>query len=407
MILIFESEIELVLASLKKCRIRARVLKCRELFDVSDVGVYSLLGEKKLGEQLFEILPKSLEPHTVYKIESAFKLHYICLLISKSDNAVLFVGPYLSEPYSRTFVLEIGEKNGVSPKHMKYLDEYYGGLAVLEENSPIFFMLDSLCERIWSSPSFSIVKIIEQKLFTQTPIIETRANGDEDIQISMKALEQRYEFENEMILAVSQGQIHKEKQLLAAFSDNAFEKRIADRVRNAKNYCVIMNTLLRKAAERGGVHPFYIDRVSSDFAAKIERMTHINENGELMREMFRSYCRLVRKHSTGRFSMLVQKTVVIIESDLTADISLTSLAKMQNVSAGYLSAVFKKETGTTLSEFIIEKRIAYAKHLLETTKLQIQSVALHSGILDVQYFSKLFKKHTGKTPREYREAMKS
>ncbi len=406
MIFIFESEIELVCESLKKCRVKASVLNTRELFSISDVELDSILGGKKLGGQLIEILPKKLEQKTVYKIESAFKLRYICLLLSKSEDTVLFVGPYLSESPSRAFVFEVGEKNGVSPKRMRYLEEYYDGLTVLAENNPLFLILDSLCERIWASPAFPIVEINEQRDSLPAPVIESHQDRDEDIQVSMKTLEKRYEFENEMILAVSQGQIHKEKQLIAAFSENAFEKRISDHLRNAKNYCVIMNTLLRKAAEKGGVHPFYIDEMSSGFAAKIERMTNLNENGELMREMFRSYCRLVRKHSTGHLSLLVQKTVVIIESDLSADLSLTSLAKMQNVSAGYLSTVFKKETGTTLSSFITEKRIAYAKYLLESTALQVQTVALHSGILDVQYFSKLFKKRVGMTPKEYRDSQK-
>ena len=48
----------------------------------------------------------------------------------------------------------------------------------------------------------------------------------------------------------------------------------------------------------------------------------------------------------------------------------------------------------------------YAKYILSTTNMQIQNVALHCGIMDVQYFSKLFKKHTGKTPTEYRSFAK-
>ena len=406
MIFIFDGEIELVLASLKKCRVRASILALSELFEISDIGVYSLLGEKTLGGRLLEILPQRLQPRTLYKIESAFKLRYICLLLSENDDTVLFIGPYLSEQPSPTFIFEVGERNGISPKRMRYLEEYYDGLSVLPESSPVFLMLDSLLEKIWDSPSFSMVEISEKGDSAPTPVVKTKREGDEDIQVTMKTLEKRYEFENEMILAVSQGQIHKEKQLLTAFSDSAFENRIADRLRNAKNYCVIMNTLLRKAAERGGVHPFYIDKLSSEFAAKIERMTYLSENGELMREMFRGYCRLVRKHSTGRFSLLVQKTVVMIDADLSADLSLSAIAKAQNVSAGYLSAAFKKETGKMLSVFITEKRIEYAKHLLERTALQIQSVALHSGILDVQYFSKLFKRNVGMTPKEYRDSLR-
>jgi len=106
------------------------------------------------------------------------------------------------------------------------------------------------------------------------------------------------------------------------------------------------------------------------------------------------------------YSPAVQKTILIIDSELSSDLSLTSLSARQNISAGYLSAVFKKETGKTLSEYIREKRIESAIHLLQTTHLQIQTVALHCGIMDVQYFSKMFKKQTGKTPKEYRESIK-
>lgn len=48
----------------------------------------------------------------------------------------------------------------------------------------------------------------------------------------------------------------------------------------------------------------------------------------------------------------------------------------------------------------------HAMHLLTTTGLQIQTVALHCGVMDVQYFSKMFKRQTGMTPREYRESMR-
>jgi YesN/AraC family two-component response regulator len=122
-----------------------------------------------------------------------------------------------------------------------------------------------------------------------------------------------------------------------------------------------------------------------------------------MREMFRSYCRLVQQHSIKGYSLTVQKSIMLIEEDLSANITPRMLAEAQKLNPSYLSTVFKKETGKTISEYIREKRVKHALHLLATTKLQIQTVALHCGIMDLQYFSKIFKKHTGMTPKEYRE----
>ena len=264
-----------------------------------------------------------------------------------------------------------------------------------------------ICEIIWQTASFKIIdKSIEHKI-PSSPLHEnTHSESFDDIIINMKALEKRYGFENEFMKAVSLGQLHKEDQLLSTFSDHTLEKRTVDSIRNSKNYCIIMNTLLRKSAEYGGVHPVYLDRISSEFAARIEQLPGTAETAMLMREMFRSYCRLVRRHSLKSYSLVVQKAILLIDSDLSADLSLSTLAQSQNVSAGYLSTIFRKETGKTVSEYIREKRIKQAAHLLSTTKLQVQTVALQCGIMDMQYFSKIFKKHTGKTPKEYREQIK-
>jgi YesN/AraC family two-component response regulator len=167
-----------------------------------------------------------------------------------------------------------------------------------------------------------------------------------------------------------------------------------------------MNTLLRKAAENGGVHPMYIDTVSSAYAVKIETLANTPEAFEMMKDMISTYCRLVRKHSISSYSPLVQKAITMINADLSANLTLSMIAEAHNISSGYLATVFKKEVGMTVSEYIREKRINYAEHLLLTTHMQIQTVALHCGIMDVQYFSKIFKKQTGKTPKEFRNSAK-
>lgn len=347
------------------------------------------------------------EPKTLYNVTDPFGLSYLYMLLPENDgDTVLVIGPFATEIKTTQALLEIEERLGILPKLHKLFFDYITSVPVLPSPQYLLVTVEAFAEKIWSSP----ITILDKNRENETPVspINTPGTGDmpDNTLIDMSIMERRYQFENEMMQAVSSGQISKADLILGSFSDETVEKRLPDSLRNFKNYCIIMNTLLRKAAESGGVHPIYLDSVSSDFALQIERLPTTADGKNLMREMFRSYCRLVRKHSMKDYSPLIRKAVILIESDLSASLSLRSIAEALGVSPGYLSTAFKKETGSTITEFILKKRMKHAAHLLRTTSLQIQTVALHCGIMDVQYFSKIFKKSVGKTPKEFRETEK-
>lgn len=405
----YEEEFKFLSSTLTKCYIpsfiaaqndSANLLIEPHIKDIVNIGFPDNLSiQEYLGE--FDALTK-------YKFTDKLDLCYIYLVLPSSDKEeILFIGPYRSSAVSSKELLELGERLGIHPSYQKYFEEYYSSITVLNESDHLFHMIDTFCEHIWCRSSFAIVELNKQELLPPSPINDISSHESfDDVMANVKIMENRYSFENELIQAVSRGQQHKEMMLTSAFNDQLFEKRLADPLRNAKNYCIIMNTLLRKAAEQGGVHPIYIDRMSSKFASAIETCSSTKESSELMKDMFSSYCRLVYKHSVRKFSPIVQKTVLIIDSDLSAELSLSALAKHQGISSGYLATIFKKETGKTLSEYVREKRIKHAMYLLNTTSLQIQTIASHCGIMDLQYFSKIFKKQVGKTPKEYRESVR-
>ena len=347
-------------------------------------------------------------PKTLYKYSDPFERCYRLLLLpDKKKRTVLCIGPFLYREITAEQLLQISEQNSLSPQThpYRYLAEYYAGLPVLSGEESHTVMLNVFCEKIWSTPAFA-VEDIAKNASTDMPFTKSMRNLEpSDTLANKKAIEQRYAFENEMIRAVALGQPHMEERFHSAFANNFFEQRAADPLRNAKNYGVIMNTLLRKAAEQGGVHPLYLDQTSSDFAKRIENLSILSSISSLMKEMFLTYCRLVRTHTLRKYSPVVQKSILIIDADLSADLSPKLLAKSQDITLGYLSSVFKKETGQTLSEYILRRRIEYAEYLLTTTSLQVQTISLHCGIMDAQYFSKLFKKLKGKTPLQYRKSI--
>ena len=400
----YEQELALLHDVFQKSHVSLLCLPHRDFCNLAEIP--PLFDAQTLSENTSKLFVQTLAPDTIYKQTDAYRRAWLYFLLPpEQEQQVLLVGPYLSSPISDEDLLEMSEENGFSPQMQRALHEYYASLTVLRDTNLLFVMIETFCERIWQRPSFAVIDVNREHHQPVSLLHEVPGTDSFDDHLAnMKVLEKRYEFENEMIRAVTLGQIHKEKQLMPVFSTATLEMRSASPLRNAKNYSIIMNTLLRKAAENGNVHPVYLDRVSAGFARKIEEMSMISECPALMSEMFRSYCRLVRKHSIRRYSPAVQKAILLIDSDLSAPLSLSTLARAQGLSEGYFATLFKKETGHTVSEYVREKRMKHAAHLLGTTRLQIQTVALHCGIMDVQYFSKLFKKHTGKTPKEYRES---
>ncbi|MGL5479384.1 MAG: helix-turn-helix domain-containing protein, partial [Clostridium sp.] len=74
-----------------------------------------------------------------------------------------------------------------------------------------------------------------------------------------------------------------------------------------------------------------------------------------------------------------------------------------NLSPSYFSRLFKKETGKTVISYINEEKIEKAKELLKNTYLPIINISLDLGFDDCGYFIRVFKKATGVTPKVFRE----
>lgn len=220
---------------------------------------------------------------------------------------------------------------------------------------------------------------------------------------TLSKIEKLYEVEAQLMNEIAHGHTAQAAAILNAFTNDVVEQRASVPLRNYKNYLIVLNTLARKAVQQGGVHPFYIDQISSIFGHKIEAVSTMEEGHLLAAEMNHKYCLLVRNHAMKNYSPLVRRVILRIDSDLTADLSLAAHAAALGVNASYLSALFRRETGMTLSDCVARTRIEHAVFLLNTTPLQIQAVAQRCGIQDVNYFTRLFRRVMGKTPSAYRQ----
>ena len=91
-----------------------------------------------------------------------------------------------------------------------------------------------------------------------------------------------------------------------------------------------------------------------------------------------------------------------IESHLSDELDRDTLAAMVYLNADYLSHLFKKDTGSSLINYIIDRRIAHSKELLAKGEMSIRDIAITCGFQNISYFSRQFKKSTGMTPRQFK-----
>lgn len=107
--------------------------------------------------------------------------------------------------------------------------------------------------------------------------------------------------------------------------------------------------------------------------------------------------------SVSPLSEKLQKVASYLDEHYTEEISLDFLAETFFISKYYLSREFKKEFGTTIIQYILAKKITYAKELLRYSNSSIEDIATLCGIDDASYFNKVFRKLEGCTASEYRK----
>ena len=349
------------------------ILESESNLEHIDKGVRKFLGLNNLYDVTADFMKSQLTPNTIYKISDDFYSNYYVMgLPNDNELCFLVIGPYTEKNFNEVELLSILESYNI-PYHIREsLLQYYFTIPYISDTSTIQIILSSFYETIWQNNNNYIFQEVHHDLinkyshtFPDTLLKDiSEAN---DIAFKMNLIEERYQIEASLINYVSQGNYNKAVATLSGMNIAHMETRASTRLRDYKNYCIVFNTLLRKAAETGLVHPIHIDKLSSYFAKKIETIVSFDQSKTLFLEMIRKYCFLVKNHSVREYSLLIQKVVNRIETDLTADQSLKTHAKLLNVHPSYLSSIFRKETGLTLTEYVNQKRIEYSIFLLNTS----------------------------------------
>ncbi len=353
----------------------------------------------------------SEDTHQILFFTDTYRCQYLAFLLpgeaavgaagERSGAAFLFVaGPWLTQRQSVSSIQDLCETLSIPLSQVSFLSAWYSTIPLFEEDLIIEQFMESLGDVIFGRGQF----VLRRKSQVRAENSTYRSSGSDPNQNTLHLLERRYDLEEQMLDAIGRGD---EEGALHAFGDKVFsalEDRAQTPLRSRKNGMFTLNTLCRKGAQRGSVHPVDLDDLSRRFAVKIESVRTEEEARQLSREMIRRYSRLVQTRTMAEYSPVIGKAITLIRQNLTdEDLSLAKLSDALSVNKSYLATLFKKETGTTVVSFINSSRIDHAIFLLNTTALSIQEIGAQSGIPDPNWFARVFAKEKGMTPSAYRK----
>lgn len=370
-----------------------------------DAGIRRGIGLSENTSFIHKIYEQALHPNTLIHVTDEFFCHYVIFTLPEtSPEQVFIIGPYITD-FDKENIDTLLYETDISPTWATILRNFYVKTSCIPNNDTLNALLYPFADAIWGENNYH-VEYYENGIADSTSILSTPPDAQRQLDIisNMDLVERFYADENALMHAIRCGQTARAKNILSNIPLFNFREQ-SEPLQNLKIFSIVINTLFRKAAEQGGVHPVYVDQLSSTLMQKIADLSRSDNILDLWNDMIQKYCSLVNNHSTREFSLPIQKVIIQINMDVSADLSLKTMAEHLNVNASYLSNLFRKETGETLTNYVNRKRMDYATYLLSTTTLPISTIAQHCGILDDNYFTKLFKKHYQVTPTQFRDSV--
>lgn len=179
-------------------------------------------------------------------------------------------------------------------------------------------------------------------------------------------------------------------------------------------YAPSLPAMYEKYKERGGCPVFHLADIKP-FTDLLTELYNLASSSDYIRDMrinekLGSLLTLLMEQSWHPESVTVSRKRMelaavkeYLDEHFTEKLTLDELAEHFFINKFYLSKIFKETYGTTVNNYLISKRITRAKQLLRFTDMTVDEVGVAVGMGDANYFSRMFRKVEGISPREYRK----
>lgn len=213
-----------------------------------------------------------------------------------------------------------------------------------------------------------------------------------------------YEEELRFFDYIKSGNVEAVMQAEDLFASEENGKLSSDPLRHIRYMFVASMTLITRSMMDKGMVGAEAYAISDSYIQKMDLCNTEEEIRKLHRQMTIDMTHRMREIAKDRaYSKAIVLCMDYIHEHLHENMELHTLANYVGLAPTYLSAVFKKETGERISDYIRNQRINAAKNMLRFSDYTYGEISSYLAFSSQSHFISLFKKNTGMTPRQYRQ----
>lgn len=213
-----------------------------------------------------------------------------------------------------------------------------------------------------------------------------------------------YEREMAFFQSIKQGNTAEVSRLFTPINCDEMGSLSDDTLRSMKYHLIITVAFIARACIEGGMEMEAAFNLSDIYIRSIDKCRSAEEINMLHREVVEDCTqRMNMLRKQNRYPRTVTICLDYIYENLHRKITLEQLAQHVQLSPTYLSKLFHKEVGLTISSYITKKRIETAENMLRFSDYSCLEISDYLCFSSESHFIHSFKKHTGYTPKNYRE----
>jgi AraC-like DNA-binding protein len=245
-------------------------------------------------------------------------------------------------------------------------------------------------------------------------VLDYRSSFDKRAIISSSDMEELFgsdayvypvDLERDLIISTLQGQNNQVEQIFKRLYKLNFVEKTMKEQEHRNLIMALVGTMRRvhlKIQFKNEEDELEMSRVFENSRYEVEELfDHI-------KVIFLNYCDIVKKRSQTKAIEYSTEMMRFIKEHYHEDISLEEVSSYLNLSTGYFSTIFKKETGENFKSYLNKYRAQKATEFLrENPNIKIKDLAIQVGYYNVNSFIRMFKKYEGTSPGEYAKNIKS